>query len=521
MPPSPPPLAPPLPEAPACFGAASPSNPAPSALWVDLAPSPGCLDMPNRSAGASTNTVHFSQLVSSSPNTFVCDSNANRAEAQRRPVWLHRKALLGHARRQQTVLSDIGVGLMVTRLAVANRGKYESAGSACRAGNLLACAFATWLAGKETSTLEVVLLLDCHGLLDAKNTTIGKTTIANTTLPPAELQRPLWFRHSDATVHVQCYIGTKTRPPLYAGNGRKMHSLLVIMLQLMPNKRFYLKLDPDTVAFPLNLMRFLSTLDSHLHPDARLYFGSSQAGGNASDVRESAVGYTFKSSDEAARVRSRAMSKSRLARRLNASRSISAGTRNTEKKAQQLRLRETHAWRDLEENLAKGEESLRNVRGTDYVKYAIGGAYGMNHAALHAAVASDCLYRVARVPFKGRRKSVHTIEDATFGLCMHLLGARLIECGCFRNGIFGNPSGSNLGPNWALAELKRELLPLLTERSSRGLSAARELAATRPLICPNPITVHPVKDPFDFQRWFDLFSDQALAGRELGRWEGV
>ena len=46
------------------------------------------------------------------------------------------------------------------------------------------------------------------------------------------------------------------------GGHRKTAALLRALHEVMPNKRFYLKLDEDTLLRPYNLLRFLTTLDA-------------------------------------------------------------------------------------------------------------------------------------------------------------------------------------------------------------------------------------------------------------------
>ena len=93
----------------------------------------------------------------------------------------------------------------------------------------------------------------------------------------------------------------------------------------------------------------------------------------------------------------------------------------------------------------------RAISNLTQVRYSAGGQYGFNRVSLLAVVRSNCLERVGEVACGSRkaewpgrvaiepeakpcrRGPMHTMEDATVGLCMHLTRARLIECDCFRN----------------------------------------------------------------------------------------
>ena len=135
---------------------------------------------------------------------------------------------------------------------------------------LIAAARRSWMvdAGPD---LEVLLLVDCDRDHDE----------APQLAPPPEL------RAGDGTLprlHLACYaplanvvndsaVEVKAILNNFDYNFDKSGALLAAMLRFMPRKRWYLKLDTDTVLVPENLLRFLSFFSANARQPTNLYFG--------------------------------------------------------------------------------------------------------------------------------------------------------------------------------------------------------------------------------------------------------
>jgi hypothetical protein len=308
--------------------------------------------------------------------------------------------------------ADVGFGLM-TGPPVDG----ATAADACARGELLACATLTWMASPYT--VDTLALVDCTPLCLR-----GAPRAVNTTDVPAvecavHEQRLLIDRHSrhapylyrqpgwleahapraaaghtaradqpraGSTIHLRCFWGllrTRTGALNAHHNVRKGAALFAAMLHVLPPKRYYLKLDTDTLLFPKPLLRFLQLLDAATAPRSRLYFGNSNF----------MVPYAATS-----------------------------------------RLRTSPAWAQLAAEIDAGWASAdgRRVARATSVQYARGPVEGLSHAALSALTRSDCMARVASVecghhePAGCGAWSVE-FEDAALGLCMFLLRAYVLR----------------------------------------------------------------------------------------------
>jgi hypothetical protein len=190
-----------------------------------------------------------------------------------------------------------------------------------------------------------------------------------------------------------------------------------------PHRRWFLKIDADTLVLPVNLLRFLQFLD-HEVADASstpIYFGSHQG---AITCREGDQGNVCKASV------------------------FKRGAGPNGGRGHTTYLRDTKHWRTLEQEfLGHDEHDNRwNARNrTHAVTYAWGGAYGMSRAAAERMVRSSCVWRVGTLPCHGHGLGngctynqhgigLNTREDAAVGLCMHLIAAQLVHCACFHSG---------------------------------------------------------------------------------------
>lgn len=170
-------------------------------------------------------------------------------------AWAPR-APAARANRSATAAGDVGVGYMMRSLSSAYKSDVP----------LVAAARRSWMvdAGPD---LEVLLLVDCDRDHDE----------APQLAPPPEL------RAGDGALprlHLACYAplanvvnDSTVEVTAILNNFDKFGALLAAMLRLMPRKRWYLKLDTDTVLVPENLLRFLSFFSVNARQPTNLYFG--------------------------------------------------------------------------------------------------------------------------------------------------------------------------------------------------------------------------------------------------------
>lgn len=129
-----------------------------------------------------------------------------------------------------------------------------------RHGVLVACAVATWM---NTPNLQTLGLVDCRPLThDRAEDAQGHAAFT--------FARAAWLRLPN--LQLRCYWGRPSRVTWH-----KTSALLHALYEQLPNKRFYLKVDPDTCLRPVNLIRFLNALFAMTSPDEPLYFGSAQS----------------------------------------------------------------------------------------------------------------------------------------------------------------------------------------------------------------------------------------------------
>ena len=448
-------------------------------MLLDLAPSPACI--------GNTSALRLEQLHPPERGVFACERpSQSAASAEQR--WDHYRAVgprLLRRASQPLAPSQVGIGMLLRSLP----DRFLNDTSAARRD---------WMVGQ----FELVLLLDCN--LDGGNAT-NEIDQIHTPAPPNALLQPQDKDGGRAAVHVRCFGGRKLRPPLYFYSSFKTGVLLRAMLELMPSKQFYLKIDSDTVLLPRNLISFLTVLHRRVHPNSPVYFGSSYAGGNYTRWSEGSRTLSFKSVNEIAWIRTRDLG--RLAN-LSRTQQMSRSNVRERKKVTSLRLRETRWWRYLQDAMGLSPAEGRLSNATPEVRYSAGGAYGMNRAALHGVVQTNCTFRLGKIRYKGRRSRVHTIEDAAVGLCMHLVRARFVECPCFRQGHLSSPSNANGG----LEQLLQRLLQVRLNGQQRLAMGAidwvtsRARAAAEPLLCPNPITLHPIKVALQQELWAQLLT---------------
>jgi len=184
------------------------------------------------------------------------------------------------------------------------------------------------------------------------------------------------------------------------------------------------------------------------------------------------------------------------------------------------RLRESAQWNALQrEMLTPAGDRLANQTA---VRYALGGVYGMSGTALARLIQSNCQHRVARLSCGGSAcvrsvgiMGIHTHEDASVGLCMHLNGVRMVQCGCFHMMNFVDPSPARR--SWSIP-------PRVDVGSANSVKAFfkddRPDNSRAPQLCQHPIAVHPIKYVADYMRvWQGLATRDALHDDALHSWQ--
>lgn len=116
--------------------------------------------------------------------------------------------------------------------------------------DFLRCASETWMPGP---TLEMVMLIDCHG----KNASLRRT--------------PFLTARQLPVVHPRCFRG---QIQINFNDFDKEATLLDELLRVLSHKKFYMKIDLDIMLMPSNLFNFLALLRPK--EAAPLYFGSNE-----------------------------------------------------------------------------------------------------------------------------------------------------------------------------------------------------------------------------------------------------
>ena len=303
------------------------------------------------------------------------------------------------------------------------------------ADGLLGVANRTWLDFAGPS-LDVLLLVDCSSY--CRNMTLASSREAQaaaagvsaacgssqTRLPkrvpsgvydehhPFGFPRPSWMTLRP-NLHLRCYWGHYTSFGTLPRNVRKGAALQRAMLDVLPSKRFYMKMDMDALLDPKALLQLLRFVESAVHPASPVYMGSTYVGKNRST-------WDFGFDEPRAQMVYNGTWRA-------AHRRASWAT----KMASKVFLRETLTWRKLEaQHLTPAQQS--GAKG-GAVHFAAGGMFGLSRTALQRLVNSSCMQKVAELKCQPscRRSELQQIEDSVIGLCMHLLRVRLLDTPCF------------------------------------------------------------------------------------------
>ena len=173
----------------------------------------------------------------------------------------------------------------------------------CSGGQLLACAALTWMEAAGPA-LEVLLLAGCSSACYAVPSTGSSSRTATASPRHRECGRNASsFRHTSYNfsraewlsrpqlprIHLRCFWGSEVRVSKAGEVTRyrkhksyiKTAALLQAMLETLPQRRYYIKCDVDTLLRPASITQFLSALTDVLPQSSdrsegmpRLYFGN-------------------------------------------------------------------------------------------------------------------------------------------------------------------------------------------------------------------------------------------------------
>ena len=335
---------------------------------------------------------------------------------------------IGGAAPQPLSMADVGIGIMMDTplsfLEAAGFNLATQAGSGCQADQmdgLLSSANRTWL--MDAASLDVLLLLDCPSYCRNHTTATistfpGECRLSRTRRPakklpreafdrhhPFDLPRPSWLT-TRPNVHLRCYWGAYSSRWSVPRNVRKGAVLQRAMLEVLPRKRFYMKMDLDTLFAPRALLGLLRFVEATVHPESPVYIGNTYLGDDK---------YTWAFDFDRKRAE--------LLRNVTTGLSGGNGGR--------VFLRETEAWQILS-RLYLTPAQLRASEDVS-IRFAAGGMFGLSRAALERLVGSGCMQQLAVLECEVacRRWELQQIEDSVIGLCMHLNRVRLLDSRCF------------------------------------------------------------------------------------------
>ena len=338
-----------------------------------------------------------------------------------------------------------------------------------------------------------------------------------------------------------------------AGSGRggnsfkKTAALMAALLAEFPTKRFYLKVDADSVLRPQNLLLFLARVAKRM--DSTAAAAPTTATATAAKGNVPAAPPLYFGSAFAPPICPYADARCKNIKSF----SFNFGPSTAARAARgEMRLRESVGWAQLQSSIMRTAREQRVMNKT-HLTYAQGGVYGASRSAIERLVQSRCMERLGRVHCGpvGRLKlprsprctkhafgeEMHAHEDAAFGLCMSLVSARLLHCDCFHmqlplyNWSWSGPTsvaGSTLPP--ALHGLHARVGSLTqSPQKARQRRVEQAFATAVPVLpspgfgkfplprgadalCQKPIALHPVKEPREQLDWWSVLEAREHQG---------
>ena len=369
---------------------------------------------------------------------FTCDLAQGRPlseyGAQQEASWPHRR--IHHKNESSSsappLESGIGLGMMVRRIAS------DSGEPSNPEERMLAAAHATWMRARGAEELEMVTLASCSSAHEALQ--------APRWLPATELRLHAW--------HWRCFAGQVNVTAF------KLQGLLHAMQEALSPRRWYAKIEPDTLLIPTNLLRLLALLDASTNPaDEPIYYGSSVLHLHRPDSAHLAT-------------------QPQLRQQFG---SACFHTANARRNSSDCVL-QTAEWEALVQQQAWSQEQQRVAHATRLIQYAQGGFVGLSRHTLRLVVRSRCLQAVGALPCRqpGSSCGLHHIEDAAVGLCMHLKQVRLLDCPAFLGITPARPCSPLKWQTSCADDTSHAMLPRfpISERRTRGSNRCLTTAPT-------------------------------------------
>lgn len=333
-----------------------------------------------------------------------------------------------------------------------------NASSACRGGQLLACAFATWVKKLHIETMSIGILFDCGSSGDTQNISVPEQWISAVPVSSRPVIR-------SSCLHGGVCLGSVGRGSKRCARGSR--ALLRFLAEAFPHTALFVKVDSDTVVFPARLRGWLLSqiaTGEHVAPGnastlaaARHFYAGNAEHSINFNFCDGVINGPFPGGRAAARNRTCARSTADWAK-------LEASIGSMPNSAERQAIRNVCAnpppgsagqvvtptqprWRDLSEDAtgpravaaAAARWLLPSLKSQDKplrcgsVKYAGGGAYVLSRFIVESIVAHDCIARVSAVRCRGWANNGSVVgggtscewslehEDAAVGLCAHLV----------------------------------------------------------------------------------------------------
>ena len=317
--------------------------------------------------------------------------------------------------------------------------------------SLLDRAAATWLPN-QGRWLSVLVVHHCPSAPTGSNDGDVARRHGNSSVPQ-------WLaRGVSSRITWRCFA-VDVRRTAKRNNYRKLTHLLTLMLDELPARDFYLKIDLDTLVVPASLVRFLARVPLHAHTP--LYVGSIEATELLSGTRPECGPVTYAKCSEEEFCDDEDRFCERAAKHSEAIAVAGADDPKWQPEAPAC------------SGMVKRGRAARSKvvcygAQRDAIQFAQGGAYGVTRTSLRRLVESDCIARVGRAPCFAP-SCFHRGEDATLGICLHRLAVPLWQCPCF------HPTGP---------------------------CDVSQPADCNGRICERPITVHKLRRPQWLDQWW-------------------
>ena len=331
--------------------------------------------------------------------------------------------------------------------------------------SLLATARDTWM--KDINGFaEILIFVDCKEQLTG-------SAIA----PPEDFK----FIDQLPKLHWYCYqpiqpLKSETEEvTAIKNNFDKFAAMYSLMIKIMPNKTWYMKVDTDTVLIPKHIRSFLMTIKPYAGIKRGLIvgdIGEEMRQSNAGNKRSLTVVDIGK--DNRKQSKKKKEKKKKKKKKTNPEDWVMYRARSGTRDG----LFARPEWIELE----KYFHPAAFKRWLQYTASGIqGGLILFSRSAMEKFVKHDCMMKVGSIPCNSKKKKncINRPEDLVTGLCAHLTEVLLVDCHpCMRN-IIGNPAAPAVWVKGALTTRK---------------------------FCAAPMSTHPVKNSTDYLEIYNMLT---------------